>query len=123
MIARPPVVLVAEDDPSVRLTLQFILEIEGFEVLFAENGEEALAVARSSLPDLILLDQLMPLMGGKQVLGHLRRADETSGIPVFVMTGMELDSSPEWEGVTFVGKPFDPDYLLDRIRNVLEPLN
>ena len=116
-------VLVAEDDPSVRLTLKFILEDEGFEVLFAENGEEALAVARSSLPDVILLDQMMPRMGGKQVLGHLRGANETSGIPVFVLTGMGLDSSPEWEGATFVGKPFDPDDLVDRIKNVLGTLN
>jgi CheY-like chemotaxis protein len=120
--ARPPVVLVAEDDPSVRLTLQFVLEDEGFEVLFAENGEQALAVARSSLPDVILLDQMMPRMGGKEVIGHLREADATSSIPVFVLTGMALDSSPEWEGVSFVGKPFNPDDLVGRIRNVLESL-
>ena len=115
-----PVVLVAEDDPSVRMTLEFVLKYEGFQVLFAQDGEEALVVARESIPDLILLDKIMPKMDGREVLGALRQDGATSGIPVFVLSGMSSpDEAAEWEGAEFIGKPFSPDELVARIRTVL----
>jgi DNA-binding response OmpR family regulator len=114
-----PVVLIAEDDPSVRLTLEFVLEDEGFDVLSAADGEEALRVATERHPDVILLDQMMPKMDGRTVLGALRNAAGTSAIPVFVLTGMARGPEDEWPGAHFVGKPFSPDELVERIRAVL----
>lgn len=117
----PLKVLVAEDDASVRLTIQFVFEDEGFDVLLAEDGEEALRLARSELPDVILLDQVMPKLDGKQVLTALRAEEATRAIPVFVLTGMSRGAPDDWPGAEFVGKPFSPDDLVQQIRKKLSP--
>lgn len=114
-----PKVLIAEDDPSVRMTLEYVLEDEGFSVLMAEDGAEALRIAGEELPDVILLDQVMPKMDGKRVFSALRSEDATKTIPVLVLTGMARGPDEEWPGAHFVGKPFSPDDLVQRIRDVL----
>lgn len=115
----PQVVLVAEDDPSVRMTIEFVLQDEGFEVLLAADGEEALRQALEFKPDVILLDQIMPKMDGKEVLAALQADVSTSQIPVFVLSGMARGEPSDWPGAIFVGKPFSPEVLVDRIREVL----
>lgn len=112
--------LVAEDDASVRMTIEFVLKDEGFEVLLAGDGEEALELAKGSLPDVILLDQIMPKMDGKEVLTALRSHQPTSEIPVLVLTGMSRGEAHEWPGAHFVGKPFSPEALVQRIRAILD---
>jgi DNA-binding response OmpR family regulator len=114
-------VLVAEDDQSVRMTIEFVLQDEGFDVLLAEDGEQALQMALESMPDVILLDQIMPKMDGKEVLLALRAEDSTRDIPVLVLSGMAKGPSSDWPGAHFVGKPFSPDALIKRIREVLGP--
>jgi CheY-like chemotaxis protein len=114
-----PKVLIAEDDASVRMTLEFVLEDEGFSVLTAEDGAEALRIAGQELPDVILLDQVMPKMDGKRVFSALRSEDATRAIPVLVLTGMGRGPEEEWPGAHFVGKPFSPDDLVQAIRDVL----
>jgi two-component system, OmpR family, phosphate regulon response regulator PhoB len=116
-----PAVLIAEDDASVRMTLQFVLEDEGFRVIVAEDGEIALRLSLEERPDVILLDQVMPKMDGKAVLAALRSDDATKSIPVFVLTGMARGAGHDWPGAHFIGKPFNPEYLVDRIRHVLDP--
>ncbi|MGH2777101.1 MAG: response regulator [Actinomycetota bacterium] len=130
---RRPVILVAEDDESVRMTLEFVLEDEGFEVLTAADGREALGTALTRVPDAILLDQMMPKLNGKQVLDALQLREETRSIPVFILSGMdpslrlpgvEGDIADQWAGAQFVGKPFDPEELVASIRRALGgPLN
>ena len=115
------VVLVAEDDPSVRMTIEFVLTDEGFEVLLAEDGEEALKMAFEAKPDIILLDQMMPKMDGKEVLAALLADPATAKIPVVVLSGMARGAPTDWPGAHFVGKPFSPDALITRIREVLGP--
>jgi DNA-binding response OmpR family regulator len=115
-----PVVLVAEDDPSVRMTIEFVLQDEGFEVILAEDGERALMMARSKSPDAILLDLMMPKLDGKEVLARLRQSELTSSIPVLVLSGMSRSRSSEWPGAHFVGKPFNPEALVERLRDVIE---
>lgn len=103
------------------MTLEFVLVDEGFDVLMAHDGEQALALARQHLPDIILLDQVMPKMDGMQVFAQLRADERTSSIPVFVLSGMSRTSSDDWDGAHFVGKPFSPDELVKRIGAALEP--
>jgi DNA-binding response OmpR family regulator len=114
-----PLILVAEDDSNVRLTLEIVLEDAGFETLMAADGEEALRAARTSAPDVILLDQIMPKLDGKQVLHALRQDSATRDTPVFVLSGMERGVPDDWPGAQFVGKPFSPEELVRRIRAVL----
>jgi DNA-binding response OmpR family regulator len=115
-----PLVLIAEDDPSVRMTIEMVLEGEGFRTVVACDGEEALQLASSELPDLILLDQSMPKVPGKDVVASLRLQDTTRGIPVLVLSGRSWGSASEWPGAEFLGKPFSPDELLTRIRETLK---
>ncbi len=121
-----PLVLIAEDDAGVRMTLEFVLADEGFEVLAAEDGEQALNLALERSPDAILLDGMMPKMTGKQVLTALRALKATADTPVFVLTGMDPvfenagGADAEWPGAHFIGKPFDPDELVEGIRRVLD---
>lgn len=117
-----PLVLVAEDDPGVRMSLELALDVEGFEVVTASDGERALALATSKLPDVILLDHFMPKLAGKDVLAALRSQPETRHIPVLVLSGMDPSSSSEWEGAHFIGKPFAPDDLVAKIRQVMRPV-
>ncbi len=102
------------------MTLQFVLEDEGFEVLAAADGESALDLARRSNPDVILLDQVMPKLDGKQVLRALREDPQTGSIPVIVLTGMERGGDDAWPDTKFIGKPFAPDDLVATIRNLLQ---
>ena len=118
-LAAKPVVLIAEDDPSVRMAIEFVLKYEGFDILFAEDGQEALEVARESIPDCILLDHMMPKMDGKEVLGELKGHDSTSRIPVLVLSGVANEEGARWPGVDFVGKPFSPEDLIERIRSAV----
>ena len=109
----------AEVDPSVRLALEFVLKYEGFDVVFAEDGAKAVEMARNSLPDVILLDQIMPKMDGIEVFQALRKHEPTAGIPVLVLSGMAQDDAA-WKGADFVGKPFSPDELVARINGALD---
>ena len=113
-------ILVAEDDASVRMTLEFVLRDEGFEVIFARDGEEAVSLAQGCLPDVILLDKIMPKMDGKDVLIALRADEKTSDIPVFVLTGMARGPGDDWPGAHFIGKPFSPEHLIQKINAVLK---
>lgn len=115
----PPKVLVAEDDPAVRLSLELLLEVEGYEVFSAEDGEAAVSLASELLPDAILLDHMMPKLSGREVLEILRAAPMTRGIPVLVLTGMGREDSGEWPDAIFVGKPFSPDRLLKVLHDAL----
>lgn len=101
------------------MTLEFVLGDEGFEVVTAANGLEALASARERLPEVILLDHIMPKMDGKETLRALRADARLQGIPVLVLTGMSPDDE-DWEGAELIGKPFSPDELVHRIRRLLE---
>jgi CheY-like chemotaxis protein len=87
-------VLLAEDDRFLRKAAGAMLRRQGFTVLTAEDGEEALRVARAETPDLILLDLIMPKMQGFEVLKALKRDPQTSPIPVVILSnlGQESDS-------------------------------
>ena len=101
------------------MTLEFVLQDEGFDVLFAENGRQALDLALSEDIDCLLLDQLMPIMDGSEVLAALRENEGTRSLPVFVLSGMARKGPEDWGDAYFIGKPFSPEDLVTRIRAVL----
>ena len=112
-------VLVVEDDPSVRGLIQAILEGESLEVVLAADGEEGLRLARSVDPAVVLLDVMMPGLGGPEVIRRLRAADGSLPFAVLVVTGASEIADPlrrELGPDAVLEKPFDVVTLADRVR-------
>ena len=113
----------ADDDPLSIKLLNFRLKSVGHEVIFAVNGGEALEVATKEKPDLILLDIMMPVMNGLQVLRKLKSQEETKNIPVIMLTAkmQEKDIVVGLEGgaADYVTKPFSFAELNARVNHVL----
>ena len=115
--------LIVEDEPDIRELLVFHLAREGYHITQCRNGAEALRVARSAPPDLILLDLMLPEMDGLEVCRRLRQDPATQGVPVVMLTarGDEVDRvlGLELGADDYVVKPFSPRELVARIRAVL----
>lgn len=91
----PKKILVADDSPAFRKLEGEYLAKRGFELLYAENGAEAMRLALEHLPDLILLDVQMPVMDGVQVLAFLKKEPRTKDIPVVVVTTLGRDKNAD----------------------------
>jgi CheY-like chemotaxis protein len=117
----PPFVLVVEDDPSVRGLLQTLLTAEGYEVGTASDGLAGLVKASAQHPSLILLDLMMPDLGGIRVLEEMRGDPQLRDIPVVVVTG-KVDAVPGLREVlgeaNVFAKPFAVAELLDRVLTI-----
>jgi DNA-binding response OmpR family regulator len=116
-----PHVLVVEDDPSVRGLLQTLLSAEGYDVAVASDGLAGLVKASSRKPQLILLDLMMPDLGGVRVLEELRGDPALAEIPVIVVTG-KIEAVPAMQDVlgekSVFAKPFGVAELLARVAEV-----
>jgi len=120
---RRDVVLVADDDEDIVRFVEVNLLLEGFEVITAADGEQALNVAIESLPDLILLDVMMPRLDGFEVCKRLRDDSRTKQISVIMLTAKSL-SADKVVGLTagaddYITKPFDPIELVARVKSSL----
>lgn len=118
-----PLVLVAEDDEDILDLVVFDLEDEGYDVLTARNGEEAIALALERRPDLILLDVAMPGLDGYEVTRRLRADESTRGTPVVLLTARaqvrDVIAGFEAGANDYVTKPFRPDELRTRLHAAL----
>ena len=116
-------ILIVEDEPSLVEVLSYNLEKEGFEVLTANNGRDGLARARSALPDLVILDLMLPLVDGLQVCAQLRGDAKTQNIRVLMLTARS-EETDEVVGFNvgaddYVTKPFKVRPLIHRIKALL----
>ncbi|MFN8596339.1 MAG: response regulator [Anaerolineae bacterium] len=117
-------VLVVDDLPAGRAALEGVLFGLGYELLMAENGAQALRLARNLSPDVVLLDVMMPDMDGYEVCQALRRDPRTAQIPVLMITALD-DRAAKLLGLEvgaddFISKPFDRTELRTRIRTILQ---
>lgn len=116
-------ILVIEDEQDIQTLLEYNLGQAGFEVIQSENGEEGLLRAIERQPDLILLDWMLPLLSGIEVLRQLRNRADTRDIPVIMMTarGEEGDRLRGLDGGAddYVTKPFSPAELMARVRAII----
>jgi two-component system alkaline phosphatase synthesis response regulator PhoP len=117
-------IMVVDDDKNIRLVLKYRLEKEGYHVLLAGDGEDALEKVRAEKPDLIILDLTMPRMDGFGFLEEIRDdGSGTSAVPVIVLTAYGYESnrakSLELGAVEFVTKPFSPRQLVAEVWKVL----
>jgi DNA-binding response OmpR family regulator len=117
-------ILAVDDEPNILLSLEFILEEEGYDVHVARDGEEALEIAAKVHPDLILLDVAMPRRDGYEVCKILRDREDLSEIKVIMLTAkgqpLEKKKGVEVGANLYVTKPFSAEDLLLKIRSVLE---
>ena len=120
MAADQPTVLVVEDELAQREVLAYNLEADGFRVIRAENGEEGLLLVEEDMPDIIVLDWMMPNLSGIEVCRRLKTRSETRGIPIIMLSARseEVDKvrGLETGADDYITKPFKLPVLLARLR-------
>ena len=117
------VILIVDDSPTELHLFQNMLEKNGFETLVADNGEEGLRQAKSSRPDCILMDVVMPGMNGFQATRKLTHDPDTSGIPVIMITSKSQETDKIWGmrqgAVEYIVKPVGEKQLVAKINAVM----
>jgi len=116
-------ILIADDEPHIRKLVSFTLGNRGYEVLQAEDGGQALEMARAEQPDLILLDVMMPVMTGYDVLREVKADPATADVPVIMLSAKSQKAEIE-EGIAcgareYICKPFTPKDLVERVGELL----
>jgi DNA-binding response OmpR family regulator len=115
-------VLLVEDDDSVRQLVKITLEMNDYDVVEAKDGLEGLLLLDMHHPDAVVLDLMMPDVGGERMLAQLRATPETKRTPVVIITG-KPEVAPEVVGLVgrenFFPKPFDPDAVIARIKSMV----
>jgi CheY-like chemotaxis protein len=121
---KKPQVLVADDEPEVIDLVRMMLEMEGYSILEAADGEQTLACTRSELPDLILLDVRMPRMSGLAVLDELQSDPATAHIPIIMLsvvtTYPEVRKALQQGAIAYLSKPFELRQMTNLVARVLE---
>ena len=116
-------ILLVDDEPGIRTAVQAYLKDEGFDVTTAIDGEDGLQKATQMMPDVVITDVMMPRCDGYELLKRLRSDERLGGTPVIFLTakGMTLDRTQGYEaGVDdYISKPFNPDELVARVKNVV----
>ena len=116
-------ILVVDDEASVVKLVRFLLEKNGFEVYVAYDGKEAVDMAREILPDLILMDVMMPKMDGNEATRILKKVDTTRAIPIMILSALgqesEVANGLESGAVDYLVKPFNPKDLVSRVTKIL----
>jgi len=117
---RKQCVLIVDDTPDILQVVSRRLESWGYEALTAPSGEEGLRMAQERLPDLVLLDIMMPKMKGREVCKRLKEDPRTQHIPVIFMTALGLadhvKAGMDLGAEDYIVKPFEPQELRERIR-------
>jgi two-component system, OmpR family, alkaline phosphatase synthesis response regulator PhoP len=119
-----PVVLIADNEPDILELVRFELEREGYEVLRAVNGRQALELAQKHEPDLVMVDVHMPMLDGYEVTRQIRADERLNPVPVMILSGSVLESdiaqSFEAGANQHMGKPFSPVALRTEVDALLK---
>jgi DNA-binding response OmpR family regulator len=116
-------VLIVDDAPNIVLSLEFLMKKEGYDVQSVSNGEEAMAAIAERIPDLILLDVMMPRKDGYEVCQELREKAEWQDIKIIMLTAKGRDVERE-KGLAlgaddYVTKPFATQELVEKVKSLL----
>ncbi len=117
-------ILVVEDEPPLFKLLEHALKKDGYRIVWAQNGEEALEFIKTENPDLVITDIMMPYINGLQVLEKAKKDPETSHIPFIILSskglGQDIVAGLELGGDDYITKPFNPDEVLLRVKMILK---
>src|SRR3954470_6978798 len=120
-------VLVVDDDDVIRQLITVNLELEGFDVVTATDGQDALDKVKSAHPHVVTLDVMMPRIDGWEAAARLRHDPETAHVKVVLLSARAQEADiqrGEKIGVdAYLTKPFDPDELIDTVRRLFESLD
>ena len=118
-------VVIVEDEPHIVLSLEFLLQREGYEPVSAADGEEGLALVKRLRPDVVLLDIMMPKRNGYQVCQAIKSDPDLAAIPIIMLSAkgqeVEILKGLELGASAYVTKPFGNAEVLEAIRAALEP--
>jgi CheY-like chemotaxis protein len=112
-------ILLVDDEYSIIEVLSYLLEEEGYAVLTASNGQVALERVAKKVPDVVVTDQMMPVMTGTELLAALRKDPSLQHVPVILMTSAPLVATRKLRWDDFIAKPFAFSELLQAVRRVL----
>lgn len=117
-------ILIADDEPNIVISLEFLMKREGFEVLIANDGEEAVRRIRGDRPDLVLLDVMMPKKSGFEVCQEVKADPGLADVRILMLTAKGRDTEVA-KGLAlgadaYMTKPFSTKELVERVRSLLE---
>jgi CheY-like chemotaxis protein len=116
-------IMIAEDERDIRDLITFTLRFANYDVVAASNGEEAVALARKEVPDLILMDVRMPRMTGYEACAAIKAEPNLKDIPIIFLSAKgqdsEIQAGLQAGAVEYLLKPFAPDQLTERIQRIL----
>ena len=114
-------VLIVEDDANLRVVIRMVLERAGYEVAEARHGEAALESIGIELPDAVIADMTMPVMGGVELIDRIQSNPATASLPIVLLSGLRVDSAVSRRVNAVVLKPFEPADLIASIDRALVP--
>lgn len=120
-------VLIIEDDPLIQRMYQKIFTFENYDVQVASNGEEGLAKAKASQPNIILLDIMMPVLNGLEVLSRLKSDPKLKSVPVMMLTNLasvkDAETALSRGAVKYIIKSdYDPKQVVDMVKDIIDKL-
>jgi DNA-binding response OmpR family regulator len=122
-VPKPIRLLAVDDDPVILNLLKVNFELDGFDVLTAADGQEALDTAQAEKPDVVLLDIMMPKLSGLEVTKALKADTATKGIPIMLLSAKaqeaDVDAGMKIGADAYVTKPFDPIDLVQRVHDLV----
>jgi DNA-binding response OmpR family regulator len=123
-VDQQPRILIVDDEPFGQQLLEAVLMEEDYHLLFAENGQKAISYIHEFLPDLVLLDVMMPEMDGFEVCQKIRSDDHLKSIPIILITALD-DRDSRKKGIEagandYISKPFDRNEVLVKVKNFLK---
>lgn len=120
-------ILIAEDERDIRDLIEFTLSFAGHEVIKASNGAQAVELASQVMPDLIMMDVRMPRMTGYEACRAIKEMDDIKHIPIVFLSAKgqdtEIDTGLDAGAYEYILKPFAPDQLTQRIKEILAQFN
>jgi two-component system, OmpR family, alkaline phosphatase synthesis response regulator PhoP len=116
-------ILIADDEENIVISLEFLMKREGFEVLIAEDGEQAIETIRTEHPDLVLLDVMMPKKSGFEVCQEVRADPSLRSVRILMLTAKgretEVAKGLALGADAYITKPFSTKELVERVRSML----
>lgn len=117
-------ILIADDEPNIVISLEYLMKREGYDVIVARDGAQALAAVIRERPDLVLLDVMMPLMSGFDVCQQVRSTPEVKDTPIVMLTAKGRDTDVAkgmaMGATAYMAKPFSTKEIAAKVRELLE---